>query len=44
MKRILSNLLITALAVMMLAGSIVTASADEPAAVSIEASDIRPTA
>ena len=40
MKRILSNLLVAALAVMMLAGSIGTASADEPAAVSIEASDI----
>ena len=40
MKRILSNLLMAALIVMMLAGSIVTASADEPAAVSIEASDI----
>ena len=40
MKRILSNLLVAALAVLMTAGSLVTASAEQAAAVSIEASDI----
>ena len=40
MKRILSNLLVAALVILMMAGSLGTASAEQPAAVSIEASDI----
>ena len=40
MKRILSNLLVAALVVLMTAGSLGTASAEQAAAVSIEASDI----
>ena len=40
MKRILSSLLVAALVVLMTAGSLGTASAEQPAAASIEASDI----
>ena len=40
MKRILSNLLVAALVVLMTAGSLGAASAEQPAAASIEASDI----
>ena len=35
MKRILSNLLVAALVILMMAGSLGTASAEQPAAVSI---------